>query len=64
VFTLTRLVHMALFSLVVDLDGLSNLTRSKAKDVRRQRLTVCCHSAGLSTKNEQELRLCLESMVK
>jgi hypothetical protein len=32
-FTLTRLVHVALFSLIVDLDGLSNLTRSKAKDV-------------------------------
>ncbi len=34
------------------------------KDVRSQRLTVCCHSVGLSTKNEQELRLGLESMVK
>jgi hypothetical protein len=34
------------------------------KDIGSQRLTVCCHSVGLSTKNEQELRLGLESMVK
>ncbi len=34
------------------------------KDVQSQRLTVCCHSVGLSTKNEQELGLGLESMVK
>jgi hypothetical protein len=34
------------------------------KDVRSQRLTVCCHSVGLSTKNEQELGLGLESLVK
>jgi hypothetical protein len=35
-----------------------------AKHVQSQRLTVCLHSVGLSTKNEQELRLGLESMVK
>jgi hypothetical protein len=34
------------------------------KDVQSQRLTVCRHSVGLSTKNEQELGLGLESMVK
>ncbi len=34
------------------------------KDVQSQRLTVHCHSGGLSTKNEQELGLGLESMVK
>ncbi len=34
------------------------------KDVWSQRLTVCHHSVGLSTKNEEELRLGLESMVK
>ncbi len=33
-------------------------------DIRSQRLAVCHHSVGLSTKNEQELRLDLESMVK
>ncbi len=34
------------------------------KDVQSQRLTVCCHSVGLSTKNEQELGLGFESLVK
>jgi hypothetical protein len=34
------------------------------KDVQSQRLTVSCHSAGISTMNEQELRLGLESMGK
>jgi hypothetical protein len=34
------------------------------KDVQSQKLTVCRHSVGLSTKNEQELGLGLESMVK
>jgi hypothetical protein len=34
------------------------------KDVRSQRLAVCCHSVSLSTKKEQELGLGLESMVK
>jgi hypothetical protein len=34
------------------------------KDVQSQRLTVHHHSVGLSTKNEQELGLGLESMVK
>jgi hypothetical protein len=34
------------------------------KDAQSQRLTVCCHLVGLSTKKEQELGLGLESMVK
>ncbi len=34
------------------------------KNVRSQRLTVCRHSVGLSTKNEQEFGLGFESLVK
>jgi hypothetical protein len=45
-------------------EGLVHYKQSSTKDVHSQRLTVYCHSVGLSTKNEQELRLGMESMVK
>ncbi len=42
----------------------SHICLQVTKDVQSQRLTVHHHSVGLSTKNEKELRLGLEPMVK
>ncbi len=42
----------------------SHICLQVTKDVWSPRLTVCCHSVGLSAKNEQELRLGMESMCK
>ncbi len=40
------------------------MSENLTNDVQSQRLTVCHHSVDLSTKNEQELGLGLESMVE
>ena len=44
--------------------GLVHYKQSSTKDVHSQRLTVYCHSVGLSTKNEQDLGLGLNQWLK